>query len=199
MYEVEAQAPKSFFETLTGVLGSIGSFLFGSIEAIVMALALCVVLYLFFLTPHEVVGQSMMPNFVNGEYLLANKVLYKVSDPQRGDVIIFRHSDTQDYIKRIVGIPGDTVGLADGKIILNGKKLDESAYLDSTVYTTAESYLKEGQTITVPEGEYFACGDNRAHSSDSREFGPIKKEDIKGKVWIVYFPFNNFRIVKHAN
>lgn len=141
----------------------------------------------------------MYPNFENGEYLLANKVIYKVSAPQRGDVIIFKHSDTQDYIKRVIGIPGDTVSIRDGKIVLNGKVLDESAYLASTIYTTGQAYLKEGETITVPEAKVFVCGDNRMHSSDSRDFGPIEFGAIKGKAWVVYYPFNNFRVVKHSN
>jgi signal peptidase I len=195
MYEVEIQTKKSSFEVFVGALGAIGSFIFGSIEAIIMALALCVVLYLFLLTPHEVVGSSMYPNFHDGEYLLANKVIYKVSEPQRGDVIIFMHSDSIDYIKRIIGLPGETVTLRDGKVYINDKALDESGYLDSTVYTGGESFLKEGVTYTVPAGKYFAMGDNRMHSSDSRDFGPIEKGVIKGKAWVVYFPFSQFRFV----
>jgi signal peptidase I len=75
--------------------------------------------------------------------------------------------------------------------------LDESNYLSDSIYTNGGDFLKEGESKTVPEGEYFVCGDNRPHSSDSRTFGPIEKEDIKGKAWIVYFPFPEFRIVKH--
>jgi signal peptidase I len=184
------------FESVSSVFGALGSFVFESIEAIVIALALCVVLYLFLITPHEVVGQSMYPNFRDGEYLIANKLVYRFSDPNRGDVIIFKHSASQDYIKRVIALPGETIALRDGSFYINGEILDESEYLASTVITNGGNALKEGEELVIPNGQYFAAGDNRPKSSDSRVFGPINKEDIKGRAWIVYFPFNQFRIIK---
>lgn len=184
------------FESVSSVFGMVGSFIFESIEAIVIALALCVVLYLFLITPHEVVGQSMYPNFRDGEYLIANKLVYRFSDPQRGDVIIFKHSPTHDYIKRVIALPGETIALRDGSYYIDGKLLDESEYIASTVTTNGGNALKEGEELLIPSGQYFASGDNRPKSSDSRAFGPIEKEDIKGRAWLVYFPFNQFRIIK---
>ncbi len=181
----------------TSVIGSIGKGIYSLIETILVALVLAIVLYLFIMTPHEVVGNSMHPTYKNGEFLMANKITYRVSQPKRGDVIIFKFSDTQDFIKRIIGVPGDELMIKDGMIYINGDLLDESAYLESTVITNGGSYLHEGQTITVPDGQYFVCGDNRTNSSDSREFGPIEKEKIKGKAWIVYYPFTEFRVVQH--
>lgn len=181
----------------TEIIGSIGKTIYSLIETILVALVLAIVLYLFIMTPHEVVGNSMHPTYKNGEMLMANKVTYKVSAPQRGDVIIFKFSDTQDFIKRIIGIPGDEVMIKDGKIYINNELLDESKYLKSSVITNGGTYLHEGQTITIQDNEYFVCGDNRTNSSDSREFGPITKDRIKGKAWIVYFPFSEFRIAKH--
>ena len=186
-------------EKISSVLGSIGKFILSFLETVVVALVISVVLYLFIMTPHEVVGNSMHPTYKNGEMLMANKVLYKFKEPTRGDVIIFKYSDTQDFIKRIIGLPGETVMLKDGKLYINGNLLDESNYLSSSIYTNGGDYLKEGETITIPEGRYFVCGDNRPHSSDSRMFGPIDSKDIKGKAWIVYFPFNQFRLVKHES
>lgn len=194
MYEQNEESTKV---KATEVLGSIGSFIYSFIETVVVALVLAVVLYLFIMTPHEVVGKSMEPTYKNGEFLMANKIVYKFSEPKRGDVIIFKYSDTQDFIKRIIGIPGDKVMIKDGHIYINDQQLDESGYLADSVVTTGESYIHEGQTITVPEGQYFVCGDNRPNSSDSREFGPISKDRIKGKAWIVYYPFNDFRLVTH--
>ena len=181
----------------TEVLGSIGKTIYSLIETILVALVLAIVLYLFIMTPHEVVGNSMHPTYKNGEMLMANKITYRVSEPKRGDVIIFKFSDTQDFIKRIVGVPGDEVMIKDGKIYINNELLDESKYLQSSVITNGSSYLHEGQSITIQENEYFVCGDNRTNSSDSREFGPITQDKIKGKAWIVYFPFTEFRIVQH--
>jgi len=149
------------------------------------------------MTPHEVIGNSMHPTYQNGEYLMANKLVYRFKEPQRGDVIIFKYSDTQDFIKRIIGLPGDKVMLKDGHIYINDKLVDESSYLSNSIYTNGGEFLHEGETITVPEGQYFVCGDNRPHSSDSRTFGPIPIENIKGKAWLVYFPFSQFRIAQH--
>ena len=186
-------------EKISDVFGSIGKFILSFLETIVVALVISVVLYLFVMTPHEVVGNSMHPTYKNGEYLMANKILYKIAKPERGDVIIFKYSETQDFIKRIIGLPGDTVMLKDGKLYINGTMLDESKYLSDSVYTNGGDFLREGESVTVPEGRYFVCGDNRPHSSDSRAFGPIDKGNIKGKAWIVYYPFNSFRLVKHED
>ena len=181
----------------TEFIGSIGKAIYSLIETILVALVLAIVLYLFIMTPHEVVGNSMHPTYKNGEFLMANKITYRVSDPKRGDVIIFKFSDTQDFIKRVIGVPGDEVMIKDGKIYINGDMLNESNYLSSSVITNGGEYLHEGQSITIEDGQYFVCGDNRTNSSDSRVFGPIEKEAIKGKAWIVYFPFSEFRIVQH--
>lgn len=198
MYEVE-EHKLTGTEKAASAFASVGQFLLSFLETIVVALVISIVLYLFIMTPHEVIGSSMYPTYKDGEYLMANKVTYKLSAPKRGDVIIFKYSDTQDFIKRIIGLPGDQVMLKDGFIYINGTKLDESGYLDSSVYSNGGEYLHEGETITVPEGQYFVCGDNRQHSSDSRTFGPIEKADIKGKAWIVYFPFSNFRLAEHES
>ncbi len=183
----------------TEFIGSIGKAIYSLIETILVALVLAIVLYLFIMTPHEVVGNSMHPTYKNGEFLMANKITYRISEPKRGDVIIFKFSDTQDFIKRVIGVPGDEVMIKDGKIYINGSMLDESNYLSSSVITNGGEYLHEGQSITIEQGKYFVCGDNRTNSSDSRVFGPIEKEAIKGKAWIVYFPFSEFRIVQHES
>lgn len=164
-------------------------------ETLVIAGAFVVFVYLFIASPHEVIGRSMEDNFFDGQYLLADKISYSLGDPRRGDVMIFKHSDTTDYIKRVIGLPGDTVMVRDGFLFINGKRLDESAYLDENVYTDPGPYLSEGVKITVPPGEYFVCGDNRQHSSDSRTFGPIERSAIKGRALIIYWPFRDFGIV----
>ena len=196
MYETETKI-KTPTERIAAVFSSIGQFLLSFLETVVVALVISIVLYLFIMTPHEVIGNSMHPTYQNGEYLMANKLLYRFQNPQRGDVIIFKYSDTQDFIKRVIGLPGDKVMLKDGHIYINDQLLDESAYLSNSIYTNGGEFLHEGESITVPDNEYFVCGDNRPHSSDSRTFGPISKDNIKGKAWLVYFPFSQFRIAKH--
>ncbi|HCC67608.1 TPA: signal peptidase I, partial [Patescibacteria group bacterium] len=120
MYEVSKEEPKEGKEKIVSILGSIGSFIYSFVETVVIALVIAVVLYLFLMTPHEVLGNSMHPTYKNGEYLMANKVLYRFSEPRRGDVIIFKYSETQDFIKRIIGVPGDSLTIKDGKILING-------------------------------------------------------------------------------
>ncbi|KUK76609.1 MAG: hypothetical protein XD93_0817 [candidate division WS6 bacterium 34_10] len=197
MYELEKEEPKTGTEKAVSILGSIGTFIYSFVETVVIALVIAVVLYLFIMTPHEVLGNSMHPTYKNGEYLMANKLTYRFGEPRRGDVIIFQYSQTQDFIKRIIGIPGDSIMIKDGKVYVNGTQLDESAYLEDTVYTSGGDYLAEGESVTIGEDKYFVLGDNRPHSSDSRSFGPISESQIKGKAWIVYLPISEFRIVTH--
>jgi len=199
MYEIQEEEKKTGWDFVTNLLSSTGGFIFESIEAVVIALALSVVLYLFLFTPHEVAGRSMFPTYKNGEYLIANKIIYKLGEPGVGDVIIFKYSPTQDFIKRIIAVEGDTVSIQDGHYAVNGKLIDESDYLADTVVTSGGAFLAEGQVITVPAGDVFVSGDNRPHSSDSRAFGPIAVKDIKGKVWVVYFPFNEFRFISNPD
>ncbi len=197
MYEKTSEENMDGKQKVASILSSVGQFILSFLETVVVALVISIVLYIFIMTPHEVLGNSMYPTYKNGEYLMANKVTYRFKEPQRGEVIIFKYAKTQDFSKRIVGLPGDTVMLKDGQLYINGRILDESAYLDNSMYTNGGDFLKEGESKEIPEGEYFVCGDNRTHSSDSRTFGSISKEDIKGKAWIVYFPFTQFRIVHH--
>ena len=198
MYQAEEKIETST-QKVSSIFSSIGKFIISFLETVVVALVISIVLYIFVMTPHEVIGNSMHPTYKNGEYLMANKITYRIREPQRGDVVIFKYSETQDFIKRIIALPGDTVMLKDGQLYINGTLLDESNYLNDTVYTNGGDFLKEGESRTIPQGEYFVCGDNRPQSSDSRVFGPIEEDNIKGKAWIVYFPFSEFRVVQHEN
>jgi len=175
-----------------GLIKKLIAAVFDFLQGIVVILAIMVMIYLFIMSPQEINGQSMDPTFHNGEYILTNKVEYKIHPPARGDVIIFKSPNNKDvdYIKRIIGLPGDRVRLSQSKFYINDEWLDESAYLDSDVITQDGSFLSEDIEITVPDGEYFVCGDNRPHSSDSREFGPIPLEDFIGKAIVRYWPFN---------
>ncbi len=194
MYDVDINK-KTGFERVSAIFGTVGSVIFESIESIVIALAISIVLYLTLITPHQVDGQSMMPTFRNQEHIIANKIIYKLREPRRGDVIIFKHSPTEDYIKRVIGVAGDEIAIIDGHVYINNEQLDESDYLADTVRTMPGPALPEGQPFTVPAGHIFVMGDNRPHSTDSRVFGPVELEAVKGEVIFVYFPFNNMRII----
>jgi signal peptidase I len=178
------------------VIGAIFDFL----QGIVVFLAMLVMVYLFIMAPQEINGASMEPNFHNGEYILTNKVLYKFREPQRGDVVIFKSPRNKeiDYIKRVIGLPGETVRLEKSSYYVNDKKVEEP-YLDPQAITYGGSYLQEGQEVTILPGTYFVSGDNRQHSSDSREFGPIPKDDFIGVAFLRYFPFNQAGLLPKPN
>ena len=148
--------------------------------------------YIFLVQPHRVQGISMLPNFESGELLLTQKVSYRFSEPKLRDIIVFEApiGNKADFIKRIIGLPGDTVRIENGEVAVNGSKLEEN-YINT---------ITEGNVVvTLNADEYFVLGDNRTSSSDSRTFGPIKKDSIKGKVWLVYWPIiksNNFKGIR---
>lgn len=175
----------------------LGSFLLDFLESITMALAVFVIVYLFLFQPHQVRGNSMYPNFHDGEYILTDKITYRIRKPKEGDVIIFRapKNEEYDYIKRIIATPGHCVQIINGKVYIDNQPFAEP-YLPKDYLTYPGTFLKEGNTVCVPEKNYFVLGDNRAHSSDSREWGFVPEENIIGKAFFRYWPPNRFgRIV----
>lgn len=175
---------------------NIGSFLFDIIETIVVALAIFVVCYLFLFQPHQVKGNSMLPNFHDGEYILTDKISYRINKPQRGDVVVFKapRNEEVDYIKRIIGLPEDEISIENNAVYLNGVLLEEK-YLPSDFATFAGTFLNEGTKVNIPVDNYFVLGDNRNHSSDSREWGFVSKNEIIGKTFFRYWPLNRFGII----
>ena len=169
---------------------------FDFLQGIVVFMAMLVMVYLFIMSPQEINGASMEPNFHNGEYILTNKVIYKLRDPKHGEVVIFKSPKNKeiDYIKRIIGVPGDTVKLENSAFYVNGKKIPEP-YLSPGIYIFGGSFLREGAETVVPPGEYFVVGDNRPHSADSREFGSVPKEDFIGMAILRYWPFDRVGLI----
>jgi len=164
------------------------------VEAFVTALGIFIIVYLFLFQPHQVRGGSMLPNFHDKEYILTNKMVYYFRSPKRGDVVIFESPQNKnyDYIKRIIGMPGEEISLKRGKIYINEKQLDETKYLPEDTITPGGSFLKNGEQIVIPNKQYFVIGDNRGNSSDSRDWGPIPRDNIIGKAWLRYWPLQNF-------
>jgi len=180
---------------------SLGNFILEFVQSIVLALSVFVLLYLFVAQPNQVKGSSMVPNFTDGEYLLTDKLSYQFSEPQRGDVVVFKAPATEpcaedecEYIKRIIGLPGDKVMVKDNQVYLNGQLLEQK-FIPSDFVTEAGSYCQEGVEVTVPQGKYLVFGDNRSHSRDGREFGPIDKSLIVGKAFFKYWPINGMGLI----
>ncbi len=177
---------------ITDILNSIFDFF----QGIVVFMAMLVMVYLFLFSPQEINGQSMFPTFYDKELLITNKIVYKLKEPKRGDIIVFKSPRNKDidYIKRVIGLPGETIVLKNSSYYINGTKLEEP-YIVPTIVTSAGAFLKEGESITVPDGMYFLSGDNRPHSSDSREFGPIPVTDFIGQALFRYWPVNKFLVI----
>lgn len=168
-------------------------------QTLVVFAAIGTAVYWLVAQPHKVSGSSMFPNFKNGDYIITDKVSYRFSEPRRGDIVVFKNprDETQDFIKRIIGIPGDHVKVSGGKIFLNETELTEP-YLADTIFTNPGSFLQEDQEITVEPGHYITIGDNRPASSDSREWGFITRGEIIGKVFFRYWPATEIGIYPAA-
>lgn len=145
----------------------------------------------------QVVGHSMETTLSDGDQLIVDKISYHFRDPERFDIIIFpyQYEENTYYIKRIIGMPGETVQIdEDGNIYIDGKILEEDYGL--------ETILDPGnaiEPITLAEDEYFVMGDNRNNSTDSRyeDVGPIHRKDIVGRAWLRIYPFNKITFIRH--
>lgn len=180
------------------------------LENFIVALALSLVIYLLFVIPNNVEGQSMEPNFHEGEMILTNKVIQWLGptkigkaleyDYQRGDVVIVMSHGTK-LIKRIVAVGGDVLLIQNNKLYVNGFEIEEQ-YLPTTVRTriieTSNKLFDEGENIVVPANNYFVMGDNRENSKDSRfiDVGFIPRNTLIGKVFMRYWPLDKFGIIR---
>lgn len=167
------------------------NFVMDILETVVFIGSLFIVVYLFVLQPNQVKGASMEPTFHSGEYILTSKITYKFRPMERGDVIVFKSPKNPDieYIKRIIGLPGDKVLIKNGEVYVNDRFIDER-YISAKTNLWDGGFAKEDVSIIVPSGEIFVMGDNRPRSSDSREFGPVPISSIIGQVFYRYFPTN---------
>jgi len=168
------------------------AFVWETIKIVVVALLIVVPIRYFIFQPFFVKGQSMEPNFEDGDYLIIDEISYRLGDPQRGEVVVFKYpqNPSQRYIKRIIGLPGETVVIENGKVAIfnwqGTQVLDESGYLSLAIQTPGKVQ------ISLAENEYFVLGDNRSVSADSRNWGPLPKENIVGRVVLRAWPFVAF-------
>lgn len=173
------RAPESAYETL---------------RTIVLVLLAAIAIRAFVAQPFVVQGRSMEPSFHSQDYLIVDKLRYRIDEVKRGDVIVFKAPEdtTQNYIKRVVGLPGETVKVENESIFIDGQQLEEPYLDDSLVSRSTGSFLLE---TTLGEHEYFVLGDNRDHSSDSRRWGPLPDDNILGKAALNIFPFQDFGLI----
>lgn len=194
------------------ILRKIYAFLIDTLQSLLMAAAVFLVIYQFFLRPFEVKGDSMYPNFHDGSFVLTNVLSIRLTNPRLGDVIVFKAPPDPEkaFIKRVIGVPGDNIKLETGNVYLNGRLLNENAYLKPSVKTYGGAFIREGQIVTVPSNSFFVLGDNRPFSSDSREWGFVKKENcsfsfsdllsgckIAGYSFFVYWPIKEMKLIEN--
>jgi signal peptidase I len=158
------------------------SSVFEVIRVIALVFITAILIRFFLFQPFVVEGQSMEPNYYNGEYLFVEKVSYRFNEPERGQVVVFHHPANTDsnYIKRIIGLPGETVRIENSKVYINGQELLEP-YLSPDQKTVIAANPDIPYEAKVPEGNYFVLGDNRDHSSDSREGWYLEESQIIGR------------------
>ena len=194
-------------------LGKIFYFFFADIilnAAIIITIVFTIRYFL--ISPFQVSGNSMLDTLHDREYIIVNKLNYRFNEPERGDPIVFLPPNHKKdyYVKRIIGIPGDTVVIENGKVKLITPEDPEGHYVDESYLSerfNGKTYLPTdimNETFTVPEDKYFVLGDNRTGSSDSRYWRDaytneptpfVEKDMISGKVWTVLWPLNKIRII----
>ncbi|HEU4963509.1 MAG TPA: signal peptidase I [Bacilli bacterium] len=162
------------------------------IKALVVAVILALLIRQFLFAIFMVDGESMWPTLNNTERLVVNKIVYDLHKPEYNDIIVFKYpgDTTKDYVKRVIGLPGDTIEIKDYKVYRNGEELHESFIAEPTS-------VGEGNTYKVPEGTMFVMGDNRNHSKDSREatVSYVPFDLLIGRAEVVWWPFSAFRVL----
>ncbi|OQX01016.1 signal peptidase I [Candidatus Parcubacteria bacterium A4] len=167
------------------------SFIFEVVRITVIALLIVLPVRYFLFQPFLVNGQSMEPNFSQNDYLIIDEISYRLGEPERGDIVVFKYPEdpSKRFIKRVIGLPGETVEIGNGQVVIHGK--DGSRVLDETGYLAYNILTIGNVNVSVGENEYFVMGDNRVASFDSRSWGVLPRKNIIGKVFLRAWPFNS--------
>lgn len=172
------------------------AFIWETVKVVAISLAIILPIRYYLVQPFFVKGASMEPNFEDGDYILIDELSYDFSNPSRGDVVIFRHPlDPSNaagpytfYIKRVIGLPGETVEIKDNEVIIYNKKYPDGFQLDEKYLALGQ--VTRGNLVTkLDDNEYFVLGDNRLQSSDSRYWGPVNKSLLTGRAFLRPWPF----------
>ncbi|MFP3322116.1 signal peptidase I [Planococcus sp. SIMBA_160] len=169
-------------------------------KALLIAFGLAAIIRFFLFTPIVVDGESMMPTLEHGDRMIVNKIGYNIGEPDRFDIIVFHAPEQKDYIKRVIGLPGDHVAYEEDQLLINGEAVEEP-YLDQykagITGTLTEDFVLEDITSysTIPDGYVFVMGDNRRASKDSRHIGLVSIDEVIGNTNFVFWPVDEAGIV----
>ncbi|WP_071393855.1 signal peptidase I [Bacillus tuaregi] len=170
------------------------------LKALAIGTVIFAFIRMFFFSNYVVEGESMMPTLQDGNKLVVNKIGYQIGELHRFDVIVFHANESEDYVKRVIGLPGDEIKYLDDQLFINGKKYEEP-YLEKYRQQTFGGRLTGNFTLyeltgqqSVPEDMIFVLGDNRLGSRDSREFGFVSVEQVVGKVNLRYWPMDEVAV-----
>jgi len=196
--DLEINNPKQKGNSTRTSLKLIAAFVWDLVKILVVALAIIIPFRVLVAEPFVVSGSSMMPNFHNKDYLIIDRISYRIHSPARGDVVIlkFPKDPSQYYIKRIVGLPGDRVSCQQGKVYISEGENQQSFVLKESYLPSNTQTANCKSLTTLGSDEYFVLGDNRLASSDSRVWGILPRDDIVGKAWFRVFPLSDFSLIK---
>lgn len=180
--------------SIKGAFLEFGEFVIELAKVVLISLAIILPIRYYVVQPFYVNGQSMEPTFQNNEYLLIDELSYRFNAPERGDVVVFRYPrDTSKFfIKRLVGLPGETVTVSDGRVRITNAANPQGFILDEP-YLEHQTTLGDS-TFEVPQNQYFLLGDNRGQSLDSRVFGPVDQRYVVGRVWVRALPVSRWSV-----
>ena len=161
-------------------------------EAILIAIILALLIRTFVVQAFKIPSGSMIPTLLVGDHILVNKFVFRFRDPQRGDVIVFKYpwDEKRDFIKRVVAVGGEEVTMKDRTVFIDGRPLVEPYAIYSDSRLSGGPGYQYGPVV-VPPGSYFVMGDNRDNSQDSRFWGYLKKEKIRGKSFLIYWSWDS--------
>ncbi len=168
------------------------AFLWEIVKVVLISLAIIIPVRYFIVQPFFVNGASMESTFEDGDYILIDEISYRFNEPARGEIVVFRYPNdqTQFFIKRVLGLPGETVEVKDNKVIITNQDHPSGMVLDETAYLDPEQQTRNPVKMKLDPQEYFVMGDNRLHSSDSRYWGPVNRSLVTGKVFARAWPLN---------
>ncbi|MCL1630744.1 signal peptidase I [Sporolactobacillus sp. CPB3-1] len=173
------------------------------VRAVAIAIVIALLVRHFIFSNYIVRGESMMPTLDDGDRLIVNKIGYSIGSPHRFDIIVFHANETDDFVKRVIGLPGDTIVYKNDQLYVNGRKVAEpylkaykDALSDGQLLTENFSLKSKTSVVKVPEGKLWVMGDNRRNSEDSRYLGFISQKAVVGKVSVRYWPFNHLTILQ---